>query len=144
MKFEESMTAKTKLIAKSAEKVWGMWEILWETSSENARYESVQFLAENGGTYCIASLNAEIDGMDWLRDEPPQITPTALKKQSIFFDNLEELIKYGKYIKKKYKIEQKIHAPKKHLLLAIKKEFLKHQDEIEYATKHQHRLSRVD
>lgn len=145
MKFQDSMTSRIKTIANTAEKIWGDWDILWEVSFENINSESVQFLAVKDDKYCLGSLNVELkNNFFFFGGEQNEVSKEDLKKQSKFFNDLGELIQYGKSIKRKYDLEQKIHEPKKRLLIAIKKEVDSKKDEIEFKVKHHNRLSRVD
>ncbi len=145
MKFKDSMTVRIAPIAESAEKIWGDWDILWEISFENMQSQGVQFLAVREDRYCLASLNVPTPQYFYFGDSHPKdVSVKKLKEQSKFFEDMSELIQYAKSIKKKYDLEQKIHLPKKDLLLAIKREFDSRKDEIDFKTKHHNRLSRVD
>ena len=134
--------------------VWSDWEVLWENCGEDILERYCTFLAKKGDKYCLGSMNFEGKRSDNFYPITPTFDDNSefgkrqakkLNKNCKYFDNIFDLIRYGKSLKREYVLGgETLNDPRKQILLAIKQEYEEVREEIQHRFKKRSRLEEVE
>ena len=124
MLFQNSKSGVSS-IGTSAIELWGDCEILWECCNVIKNHKYVEFLLEKDKEYWYANykIYKYFDGDLWY-DDNEYNSESFFKKHSKHFKDVNELLLYGKQVKKKFDKDGGFKGDKREaLLLVIKKEY---------------------